>query len=300
VEFDLTAHLLNKKDVYFIDLGVNGEHFTNKITTMPIDPSTGKNKIIDVQGNYGWAKGHSIYDFYIRNFAGVDPQTGTTMWTVFYDDLNTNSTFDAGEQILNLEQFYSENPSKKGTVKQATTKTYSQATQYYVGKSGLPKLRGAVNLNAGFKGFELTVQMLYSFGGYAYDGAYAGLMANGLIGGNNWHTDIRNRWQKAGDITNVPRISNNYDQNVASASTRFIEKANYLSLNNVRVAYNIPTDIIDRIGFVQEASFFVSGDNLWLHSARNGFNPSTAETGSSDMYRYSPLSTITVGVKTRF
>jgi hypothetical protein len=125
-------------------------------------------------------------------------------------------------------------------------------------------------------------------------------MANGLIGGNNWHTDIRNRWQKAGDITNVPRLSNNQDANVASASTRFIEKANYLTLNNVRLAYNVPANLIDKIGFVQEASFFVSGDNLWLNSARDGFNPSTAENGGSDIYRYSPLSTVTVGLKTRF
>ncbi len=301
IEFDLTAHLLNKKDVYFIDLGINGEHFKNKITRMPLDPSNGNaQKPIDIQGNYGWSTGHSIYDFYMRNYEGVDPANGTSKWTVFYDDLNADGTYQKGEEVRDLTLFNSRNPAKVGTLKQATTKVYSDATQYYVGKSGLPKLRGAVNLNAGFKGFELSVQMLYSFGGYAYDGAYANLMANGLIGGNNWHTDIRNRWQKAGDITNVPRLSNNHDPNVASASTRFIEKANYLSLNNVRLAYNVPANLIDKIGFIQQASFFVSGDNLWLSSARDGFNPSTAETGSSDIYRYSPLSTITVGLKTRF
>ena len=119
------------------------------------------------------------------------------------------------------------------------TKTYSLATQYYIGKSAIPKLRGAFNLNGGFKGFELDVQLLYSFGGYAYDGAYAGLMNNGLIGGNNWSTDIRNRWQKPGDITNVPRLSNNYDANVNALSSRFITEANYLALNNVRIAYTL-------------------------------------------------------------
>lgn len=299
VEFDLTAHLLKNRN-YFIDLGVNGEHFTNKFTKMPIDPSTGKEKVIDVQGAYGWAKGRSVYDFYMRNFAGVDPTNGTSTWTVFYEDKNTDGAFQTGEQVLNLEQFYSENPDKRGTLKEGITKVYSQATQYYVGKSGLPKLRGAVNLNGGFKGFELSVQMLYSFGGYAYDGAYATLMNNGLIGGNNWHTDIRNRWQKPGDVTDVPRLSNNFDANVASLSTRFIEKANYLSLNNVRLGYNVPASMLTDLSFIQAASFFVSGDNLWLKSARNGFNPSTAETGGSDMYRYSPLSTITVGFKARF
>ncbi|RZK45774.1 MAG: SusC/RagA family TonB-linked outer membrane protein, partial [Pedobacter sp.] len=72
IEFELTGHVLNKKDL-FLNIGVNGEHFTNKITAMPIDPSTSAEKVIDVQGNYGWARGHSIFDFYIRNFEGVDP-----------------------------------------------------------------------------------------------------------------------------------------------------------------------------------------------------------------------------------
>jgi hypothetical protein len=268
---------------------------------MPIDPSDKNNpKVIDVQGNYGWAKGHSIYDFYVRDFMGVNKNTGASMWTVYYDDLNSNNNADANETVANLELFYRDNPTKRGALKTDTTNVYSTATQYFVGKSGLPKLRGAVNLNGGFQGFELSVQFLYSLGGYAYDGAYAGLMGSGQVGNNNWHTDIRSRWQKAGDITDVPRLSNNQDANVNSASTRFITKADYLSLNNVRLGYNIPEALLGKIKFVQEASFFVSGDNLMLLSARDGFNPSTAENGGSDTYRYSPLSTVTVGFKARF
>lgn len=299
LEFDLTAHIVKKQD-YFLDFGVNGESFTNKIISMPIDPATGKQKVIDVQAPYGYSVDHSIYDFYIRNFAGVDPQTGTSTWTVFYDDINNDGVYNKGEQVANLEQYYGENPGKKGTLKEGITKTYSEATQYYIGKSGLPKVRGGINLNAGIKGFQLSVQMLYSFGGYAYDFAYASLMNNGLVGGNNWHTDILNRWQKAGDITDVPRISNQVDANVNSSSSRFITKANYVSLNNVRLGYSMPSSLLKKLGNMQELSFYVSGDNLWLHSQRDGFNPSTAENGSSNQYRYSPLSTLTVGLKTRF
>ena len=266
---------------------------------MPIDPSTGANKIIDVQGSYGYGKGHSIYDYYMRNFAGVDPATGVSTWTVFYDDANSNNTFNVGEQITNLEQFLIDNPSKRSTYKEGITKVYSQATQYYVGKSAVPNLRGAFNLTAGYKNFNLTVQFLYGIGGYAYDGAYAGLMGSGLAGNNNWSTDIRSRWQKSGDITNVPRLSNNYDANVNSASTRFLTKADYLTLNNIRLGYTLSSSLVQRIG-IQQASFYVSGDNLFLASARRGLNPSTAETGASDTYRYSPLSTVTVGLKVKF
>lgn len=298
IEFELTGHIVKKRDFY-LDLNLNGEHFRNQITSMPLDPSTGTNKIIDVQGSYGYGKGHSIYDYYMRNFAGVDAATGVSTWTVFYDDLNSNNTFDAGEQITNLEQFLIDNPAKRGTYKEGITKVYSQATQYYVGKSAIPNLRGAFNLTAGYKNIDVTVQFLYSLGGYAYDGAYAGLMGSGLAGNNNWSIDIRNRWQKAGDITNVPRLSNNSDANVNSVSTRFLTKADYLALNNIRVGYTLSPSLVQKIG-VQSASFYVSGDNLFLASARRGLNPSTAETGASDTYRYSPLSTITVGLKVKF
>lgn len=301
VELELTGHIL-KGTNHFLDLTVNAEHFDNTITRMPLDPSFGnKPKPIDVQGTFAWAKNRSIFDFYLRNFTGVDAADGASTWTVYYIDANNDGVYQSTERLMtDLENYKANNPDKVGSLKTATTKTYAHATQFYTGKSAVPKVRGAFNLAGGFKGFDLAVQLLYSIGGYAYDGAYATLMSSGAIGGNNWHTDIRKRWQKAGDITDVPRLSNNQDANVNAASTRFLTKANYLALNNIRLGYTLPANLTQRLGVIDAASLFVSGDNLWLYSARRGFNPSTAETGGSDMYRYSPLSTITFGCKIKF
>ena len=297
-EFDLTGHIIQRKD-YYVNLSINGEMFKNRITAMPIDPVTNKPKPIDIQGNYGWSKGHSIYDFYLREWAGVDAEDGRAMWTQYYDDANNNDQLDAGEGIASLTQYVNENPDKAGQLKTTTTKTYANATQFFGGKSAIPKIRGAVNLTAGYKGFDLAVQLLYSFGGYAYDGAYAVLMSNDAVGSNNWHTDISNRWQKEGDITNVPRLDNGVNYQVNSASTRFLTKANFLALNNVRLSYNIPASVLGKVN-ITDTQIWVSGDNLWVHSARKGFNPATAESGASDMYRYSPLSTLTVGLRVKF
>lgn len=295
IEFDLVGHLV-KNDNFYLDLGINGESFKNKITKMPIEASTNLPKVIDVQGQYGWAEGHSIYDYYMRDFAGVDPEDGRSTWKVFYIDNDGNNEFTAGEQISSMAQFT--NPDNK-EIKEGTTKTYSQATQYYVGKSAIPAIRGAFNLRAGYKGFDLSAQMLYSLGGYAYDGAYAILMNNDPIGGNNWHKDIHNSWQKPGDVTDVPRLSNDLDANVNSLSTRFLTKSNYLILNNVRLGYNFKSDWIKSFG-AQALSVWVSADNLAIASARKGFNPSTNQAGTSSMYRYSPLSTISGGLRVKF
>lgn len=296
LEFDLTGHILKSKD-YRFDLSLNGAFYKNKLTAMPIDPVTGKQKPLDIQGAYGYSVGHSIYDFYMRNFAGVDPTDGVSTWTRYYNDANNNNTVDTGEGIASLSQYLAENPTvSESSLKTTTTKSYASATQYYIGKSAIPKVRGAINLSAGYKAFDLGVQMLYSLGGYSYDAAYATLMNNDLIGSNNWSTDILNRWQKAGDITNVPRISNEEDPNVNSRSSRFLTKANYFSINNVRLAYTVPNKLLTKAG-IAGCTLWVSGDNLYLNSARDGFNPMISESGASDIYTYSPLSTITFGLK---
>ncbi|MCM5661735.1 hypothetical protein [Galbibacter mesophilus] len=46
--------------------------------------------------------------------------------------------------------------------------------------------------------------------------------------------------------------------------------------------------------------FWLSGDNLMLLSERDGFNPTTSETGTSDWYNYAPLSTVTFGIRAKF
>jgi hypothetical protein len=97
----------------------------------------------------------------------------------------------------------------------------------------------------------------------------------------------------------VPRLSSNQDVNINSGSTRFITSSNFLSFNNIRIGYTFSRDIIKRFG-MSNLNIFVAGDNLMLLSARDGFNPSTNEVGASDMYRYSPLTTYTVGLRVKF
>jgi TonB-linked SusC/RagA family outer membrane protein len=296
VEFNLTAHILNQSD-YGLDITLNGDRLWNELVTMPIDPATDEPKVLDIQDRFGRAEGHSLFDFYIRDWAGVDPADGRAMWYQYYYDENGNGAIDAGEGISSLFEYQQENPDN--SVSKTVTKTYADATQKFIGKSAIPKLRGAFRLNGHYKSIEASAQFIYSLGGYAYDAAYANLMNNDNIGGNNWSTDILDRWQEPGDITNVPRLSNNYDTNVISSSTRFITSSDFLALNNVRIGYTFPSDLTERIK-ISSLNVFVSGDNLFLLSARDGFNPSTSEVGTSDMYRYSPLSTFTMGLNVKF
>lgn len=296
LEFDLTGHLINKND-FKLDLTVNGQILNNTLTKMPIDPATGEPKVLDIAGAYGRTEGRSLYDFYIKEWAGVDPADGTAQWNLYYDDANNNGAFDNGEGILSMYEYMQENPN--ANVLMTTTKTYANATQKFIDKSPIPTVSGAFRLSAEYKGLSLSAQFIYSLGGMAYDGQYATMMANNQAGNNNWHVDIRNRWQQPGDITDVPRLSDNYDTNVNSQSTRFLISSNLLALNNVRLGYNIPKNWLTGTG-MNSVSVFASGDNLMLLSARKGYNASTSETGGSSIYTYNPLSTITMGLRVKF
>jgi len=313
LEFDVTGHLVNTDD-FRLDVSVNGEFLNNEMVTMPIDVSSGLPKIIDTNsstdGSYAYAKGVSIFDFYMQEWAGVDPADGAPMWYQYYDDANNNNVLDAGEgdfstlsngdpsTTSSLYEYRLDAPNSN--IKKVTTKTYADATQVYLNKSLIPDIRGAFRLSAKYKAFDFSTQFTYSVGGYAYDGQYAELMSDRFgAAGNNFHTDIRNRWQQPGDITDVPLLSDNAIVNGTSLSSRFITSTDYLALNNARIGYTIPSKHLDKTG-IDAANFWVSGDNLFIGTARDGFNPTVRETGSSARRIYAPATTVTMGVRVKF
>jgi hypothetical protein len=61
----------------------------------------------------------------------------------------------------------------------------------------------------------------------------------------------------------------------------------------------MPQDVLKSVNMTG-LDFYVSGDNLFLLSQRDGFNPSSSISGASDTYRYSPMSTISIGLKAKF
>ena len=288
----------------------------NEITVMPLDPATGELQLLTPSGSYARSKGRSIFDFYMREWAGVDPADGAPMWYQYYDDLNNNGVLDAGEpssyssgswvpedaSITNntgsIVEYQQKVPG--ANIKKQVTKVYSDASDVYADKSAIADVRGAFRLAGTWGNFNFGTQFTYSLGGYAYDGQYAELMSDrfGAVG-NNFHKDIANRWQNPGDITNVPALTDNAIVNGTSTSTRFLTSTDYLALNNVNIGYNIPKQYLDKIS-VQTVNIWFSADNLFNATARRGFLPNTRETGNSGRRFYAPMTTMTLGVRVKF
>ncbi|MEC3966537.1 SusC/RagA family TonB-linked outer membrane protein [Flagellimonas halotolerans] len=299
IEFNLTSHIFNKED-FKLDFSINGSHINNEILTMPLEPSTGEPRILDTSSTpYGYSKGSSIYDFYIREWAGVNPENGVGQYYQYFNDANGNGTLDDGEDgIADMMAYMDENPD--ANIERQITETYADATQKYVGKSGIPDLFGAFRLAAQVKNFDFSAQFTYSVGGWAMDNQYSELMSDNFgAASTNFHKDISQRWQNPGDVTDVPRLDDATGQDQRVGTTRWLTSTDYLAFNNAKIGYTLPKKDIERMG-LKNVNIWLSGDNLAIKTARQGFNPSVRENGASARRIYAPLTTVTLGVRVKF
>lgn len=268
IEAQVSVDVIKLKD-FLWNLDINATHFTNEITKMPIGPDGKPQEIID--GTKKRAEGHSIYDFWLREWAGVDEADGSAL---YYKDIK-----DADGKVTGRE----------------TTKDQNAASYYYHGSS-IPDVYGGVTNSFSFKGIELSALITYQIGGQMYDSNWASLMHTGAFG-SHWSSDIKDRWQKAGDKTNVPRLQNNYTAGTA-ASSRYLTDASFWSLRNVSLSYSLPSSLINRFD-IQALKVFANGDNLGLHAKRKGMDPQQSFGGTAD-FTYVPSRIISFGVNVTF
>lgn len=288
-----------KTSNFELKLNVNGAHYRNEILKMPMQGASEKN--FEEQGRFGWSKGHSIYDYYLREYAGVDSNTGQSQWYVYYDNNNLDEDTNEPTRVTNMVEYLAQRKEADADVdlEKDVTYKYADATLNYVGKSAIPDLTGAFGFDLKYRGFDLSAQFIYGLGGYGYDAVYAQLMHNSNVGSMNWHKDIEQRWTAPGQTTVVPRLSATYDTYVVSTSSRFLTSMNYIGLNNVRLGYTFPKKWLEKVK-VNKLSAWVSGDNLFMSTARKGYYPIGDESGLSGRSQYIPLSTVMGGINIQF
>jgi TonB-linked SusC/RagA family outer membrane protein len=225
--------------------------------------TTTKNEITEltqesfINGTKRWEVGTSLYEFFLREYAGVDSSNGKALW--FKDILDAE-----GEE----------------TGEKTTTDVYADATRYSTGKESLPDFQGGITNTFIYGDFDLNVLMNFSVGAYVYDSTYAGLMGSFETLGSGSSVDISNRWQKPGDITNVPRLQNSQNDFNAS-STRFLFKNDYLRLKALTLGYNVPTNKIENIGLSRLRLYF-QGDNLVTFQSHKGIDPEQSLAGTTN------------------
>lgn len=227
-----------------------------------------------INGTKRWEVGRSVYDFWLQEYAGVNPETGKSRW--YKDEYKTG----AGGV-----------PERTGN--RILTEKYSEATRYYQGSS-LPGLMGGVASTIQAHGFDLSVFANYALGGKVLDRGYQSIMHSGQI--YHWHQDILGSWTPENRETTIPVLDR--DQNANAQSSRFLTSSDYFSLRNITLGYQLPANLLMQKK-VSGLRLFLSGDNLLLASARRGLDPRQSIAGTP-LDEYTPVRTITFGLNVTF
>lgn len=274
IDLEMKGVLLNAQPLRWV-MEVNLGHFKNEIRELPQD--------YIITGNKRWEEGRSIYDFYIEEYAGVNPETGKSQW--YYNvpvvDTDGNAVLDDdGSPVYEKER--------------GVTERYNQASRYYAG-SAVPDLFGGVNNVISFGGFDLSVLVTFSVGGKVFDQPYQSLMHSGQYG-YNFHTDILNRWTPDDRNTEVPVLVGGQQNNWRS--TRFLVNAGYMKIQNTTLGYQLPQTLVSRFK-TESIRLNLKAGNLYMFTARKGLVPMQSFDGAVQT-QYVPVRTVSLGLDVRF
>lgn len=271
VELQLTGDVIRKKD-FIWSMGVNLSTVINRITKMPATVPE------FVTGTKKYAVDASIFDYWLRTYYGVDPTDGTALY------LAQNTAASATRRLIT---------NKNGGFDTVTTSISNGKFEYQ--GSTIPDFYGSFNQSITYKNLTLSALFTFQVGGLTYDANYAGLMSSGTYGGAI-HTDILNRWQKPGDISNVPRLDAGRLVDHNGASSRWLVDASYFNIRTVNLTYSLPKSLANKMK-ISGGQFFVSMENVafFNKNKRVGLNNQQAFSGVTSN-AYPPARVFTVGL----
>lgn len=263
--------------------GVEVEVRSNNIRTKNFSWNTAfnlshnKNKILKladlpwfVDGRYVRKENYPFNTIYLREFAGVDPDTGSAL---YYE----NKLDENGDYTKSLVT----DPSKANPVPL---------------KDITPTISGGFMNTFNYRFLDFSFNLSYSFGGYSYDnGAYI-LQDDGYSVVSNKSTEQRRRWQKPGDITNVPRFVYGNKMGGNYNSSRAIHSTDHVRLKSMIVGINAPKAWLQKLG-VNHARIYFSGTNLLTWAAYDQYDPEMS--GVVGFYT-PPLKTYAFGLELKF
>lgn len=284
VELGLDFTFLKTKN-WTASTGINATWLKNEILCLPDEMRENGH----INGSKKWMEGHNRYEFWLRQWYGVDPDNGNGL---YYLDTETYNEKD--KTLTN---------AVKNTIVERDGKTltnsYSYARFDYSG-SAIPKLYGGFNFNLGYKNLSLQAVFSYSLGSKVLDLSYASLMSTSEYG-YAMHTDVKKAWQKEGDITAVPRldITAAHNTNISQTySTRWLVSGDYLNFRSLNLSWSVPASLVSAAK-IRSLSVNFGAENLFLLTARQGLNPQGYYTGL--VYNdYKPARILTFGINLSF
>ena len=169
---------------------------------------------------------------------------------------------------------------------------------------GQPDVIGGFNNDFTYKGFTLSLFFSFAIGGdvfNAYEQSRSEHKWSAITRGNP--ANIANSWKAPGDIAKFPKPNGAaVMDNTRFASSLWIEDGSYIRLKNIRLAYELPKNIVKKIG-VESLSVSAMMQNFFTWSNYSGFDPELPSSGFAvgyDNNSYPKAKDILFGVNVNF
>ncbi len=241
LEFELRGIPYRDRNVQW-SVNVNGGVVRNRIDKLPNEWK--QDKYGYITGIKSFREGESYHNYFMPKYVGVG-KDGEALWQT-YDTV---------------------------TKKYSTTKDYNVALQkqnrVFFGDIQ-HKLRGGFGTDVEFFGFDFGASFSYQIGGRGIDYSYLDLMHGGYSRGAAMHVDALKSW-RASKHTNIPQLSATRESQNGT-SDRFTISNSYLAIDNMTLGYTFKKEWLDKIG-VGSLRVYAVADNIWLFSARKGYDP---------------------------
>jgi len=262
--FDFNIQYIENDSEFTYSIGVNGVYAKNKVLFWDEPPgapiyqqSTGRPLGASLYYNaIGIFQTQEEIDAY-PHFAGARPGD------IIFEDYNEDGVLDANDRVRN-------------------------------DKSRTPLFTGGLNLDFGYKGFDLNLLFQGAVGGVFYQGTESGEFGNYL------KSFYDNRWTELSPSNEHPRTYNRTGEYwVNQPNTYWLHKTDYVRLKSVELGYSLPKDLTDKI-HIDGLRIYVNGFNLWTHSPdMKDFDPEMAQTGYAG-YSYPLNKAINLGLNVTF
>lgn len=259
-EFSVSGYPVSTKDWKW-KLSLNATTYKNKITSLPAAEMW--------SGNKKWVEGGSLYDWYLYEWAGVNPENGNPQWYRYDADGNKVKTEDYSSLVT--------------------------ADKVKCGNS-LPDVTGGIQSDLSYKNWSFSFLLSYSLGGKLYNGDKVSLMGQ-YSTGSGWSSDMLGRWTPENPNTDIPRLTTQPSSSWTSTSSRFLVDRSYARLKNVTLSYTLPKSLLKKISF-KDASLYLQAENLLTFCGQQGLDPEQT-VGGTTYYRYPAMKTISFGINVK-
>lgn len=209
-------------------------------------------------GNMRFSEGRPLRYWYMRKWAGVDPDNGKPLW-VKWEDAEGNKINASGGK----------NPIVPANV--TTTSNRKEASLLFI-DTPYPDFTGGFINDFSYKGFSLSILTDFSYGNTIYSAIREKLDSDGAF---MWHNKMKlrpewNRWEKPGDKATHPQLLYNGNNKSYFPSSRYLEDGSYFRIQNISLSYNMNK----KVGFFSNIRFHLSVDNIVTFTKYSGADPS--------------------------